>query len=434
VAVLGGGPAGSFFGYFLLEMAQRFGTRIQVDLYESRDFTRPGPPGCNMCGGIVSESLVQILALEGIDLPDTVVRRGIDAYMLHMDVGSVRIETPLQEKRIGAVFRGQGPKGLRAAEGEGFDGFLKRMAEKKGVRMIPGRVEGLTRRNGRIQVKTREGEVQDYDLVAAAFGVNSPALKLFQNLGLEYRAPETTKTFICEFHLGEETVGKYLGSCMHTFLLDIPRLKFAAIIPKGDYVTTCLLGEKIDRELISAFLNAPEVKSCFPPGWSGDQNVCQCMPQMYLGAAVSPYDDGIVFIGDCGVSRLYKDGIGAAYRTAKAAASTAVFEGIAAPDFQRHFGKTYRSLDRDNRIGTWIFTFVPLMHKSRLTRRGILRMVRAEQSRSGGARPMSMVLWDMFTGSAPYRDVFRRALHPSFLASLVKSILSEIRPSKRRGR
>jgi hypothetical protein len=156
------------------------------------------------------------------------------------------------------------------------------------------------------------------------------------------------------------------------------------------------------------------------------------MPQMYLGAAASPYDDRLVFIGDCGVSRLYKDGIGAAYRTAKAAASTAVFEGIATRDFERHFGKTCRSLDKDNTIGKWVFKFVPLMHRSRILRRGILRMVRAEQDRPGGARPMSMVLWDMFTGSAPYRDVLRRTLHPSFLASLAKNTLSEVRPLKRR--
>jgi CRP-like cAMP-binding protein len=31
---------------------------------------------------------------------------------------------------------------------------------------------------------------------------------------------------------------------------------------------------------------------------------------------------------------------------------------------------------------------------------------------------MSGVLWDTFTGSAPYRDVFRRTLHPLFLARL----------------
>lgn len=28
---------------------------------------------------------------------------------------------------------------------------------------------------------------------------------------------------------------------------------------------------------------------------------------------------------------------------------------------------------------------------------------------------MSTVLWDMFTGSAPYRDVFYRTLDPRFL-------------------
>ena len=69
VAVIGGGPAGSFFSYFLLQLAARTGIRIDLDLYEPRDFATPGPRGCNMCGGIVSESLVQSLATEGIHLP-----------------------------------------------------------------------------------------------------------------------------------------------------------------------------------------------------------------------------------------------------------------------------------------------------------------------------------------------------------------------------
>lgn len=54
VAVIGGGPAGSFFSFFLLDLANR--VAIRVDIYEPRDFTRPGPVGCNMCGGIISES------------------------------------------------------------------------------------------------------------------------------------------------------------------------------------------------------------------------------------------------------------------------------------------------------------------------------------------------------------------------------------------
>ena len=102
IGVIGGGPAGSFFTYFALEMAETAGLLLTVDLYEARDFNRPAPIGCNMCGGIVSETLIQNLATEGINLPGTVVQRGIDSYVLHMDEGSARIDTPVQEQRITA--------------------------------------------------------------------------------------------------------------------------------------------------------------------------------------------------------------------------------------------------------------------------------------------------------------------------------------------
>jgi len=39
------------------------------------------------------------------------------------------------------------------------------------------------------------------------------------------------------------------------------------------------------------------------------------------------------------MSRLNKDGIGSAYRTAKAAAATAVFSGISANDFRKGLGR-----------------------------------------------------------------------------------------------
>src|SRR5512138_2196917 len=78
VAIIGGGPAGSFFAYFLLGFAERLGVAPQVDIYEYRDFDAAAPAGCNMCGGIISESLVQLLAAEGIELPAGVIQRGID--------------------------------------------------------------------------------------------------------------------------------------------------------------------------------------------------------------------------------------------------------------------------------------------------------------------------------------------------------------------
>src|SRR3989338_2470281 len=124
IGIIGGGPAGSLFNYFILDIANRLGIDIQVDIYDGKDFCKFGPAGCNHCGGIISESLVQILATEGINLPSSIVERGIDSYVLHMDVGDVRIDTPLFEKRIAAVFRGNGPRNPPVTSVIGFDRYF----------------------------------------------------------------------------------------------------------------------------------------------------------------------------------------------------------------------------------------------------------------------------------------------------------------------
>ena len=100
IAVVGGGPAGSFFAYFVIKTAEAIDLDLSVDIYEPRSFAHCGPAGCNHCGGIVSESLVQVLAAEGINLPPEVVQRGIESYVVHMDVGSVAIASPAGEQRI----------------------------------------------------------------------------------------------------------------------------------------------------------------------------------------------------------------------------------------------------------------------------------------------------------------------------------------------
>jgi flavin-dependent dehydrogenase len=420
---MGGGPAGSFFSYFLLQIAQRMQLELNVDIYEARDFSLTGPKGCNMCGGIISESLVQNLAAEGINLPPSVVQRGLDSYFLHMDVGSVRIETPLQEMRIAAVHRGCGPRGMKEElKVRGFDGYMLDLALAKGANLARKRVDGVGLEEGRPWVKTQDGSRATYDLLAVAVGVNTSAMKLFDGLGLKYKPPRSTKTHIREFWLGRETIKKYLGSSMHVFLLNIPRLEFAALIPKGDYVTLCLLGHDIDKQLIESFIDAPEVRLCLPPDWKPPQDFCHCAPRISIKGAVEPFADRMVFVGDCGVTRLYKDGIGAAYRTAKAAAITTVFEGVSAEDFRRHFQPVCRAVASDNLIGELVFAAARQIQKRRFARRGVLRMVSKEQKEEGDRRRMSSVLWDTFTGSAPYQQVFLRTLHPAFLGRLVWDI------------
>jgi flavin-dependent dehydrogenase len=433
VAVVGGGPAGSFFTYFLFEMAERIGMELAVDIYEPRDFTNAGPQGCNMCGGIISESLVQLLATEGINLPSSVVQRGIDSYVLHMDVGTVRIEPTHREKRIAAVHRGAGPRGVVESRWHSFDAHLLDLAKGRGAQVHHERVEGIDRGGGRPRITTKTGTSSGYDLLVGAVGVNTDALRLFEEMGAGYRAPGTTKTYICELFLGETTIKSCFGNAMHMFLLNLPRLEFAALIPKGDYVTMVMLGTGIDETLVEAFFSTPEVRKCFPPGWSPPPDFCRCSPAINISAAVKPFADRMVLIGDSGVSRLYKDGIGGAYRTAKAAARTAVFAGVAEEDFRKGYLPVCRSLATDNEIGKVVFGITGLIQKTTVLRKGLLRMTTAEQESRQRNPRMSDVLWDTFTGSAPYRDVFRRLLHPVFLGRLLYETSMGLLPARREG-
>jgi flavin-dependent dehydrogenase len=432
VAVIGSGPAGSLFSYYALEMAARIGLDIEIDIYEPRLFPKPGPVGCNMCGGIISETLVQNLAMDGVRLPSDVVQRGIDSYVMHMDVGSVRIATPSEEMRIGAVHRGGGPRDVTETKWESFDHHLQKLALDRGAKVIQTRVEEVTREDGRPTLHAKDGAAQSYDLVVIAVGVNSSILKTFEGLGIGYERPKLTKTLIREYYLGDEVISEHLGSSMHVFLLDIPRLEFAALIPKGDYVTMCLLGEDIDNSLGDAFASAPEVRAVMPAGWEPDEKSCQCIPHINIHGVEKPYADRIVFIGDAGVTRLYKDGIGAAYRTAKAAAKVAVFEGVSEQAFKDHYMPVCRSIMNDNRIGGVAFILTRVAQRVKPLRRLILRETIREQSSPGSRTLLSSILWDMFSGSAPYGDIFRRMFHPALIARMALAAPQALIPSRRR--
>ncbi len=427
VGVVGGGPAGSFFSFFLLSMAESIDLEIDVDIYEPRFFTHRGPAGCNHCGGIISESLVQMLAAEGINLPPTVVQQGIDSYVLHTDQGDVTIQAPRDEKRIAAVYRGNGPRESEPVEVAGFDRHLLDLTSSSGAKIVKKLARSIGWEEGRPRVTSVDGQSKEYDLLVMAMGVNSQALNLFSNAGPGFGAPETQRTFICEFRLGADVIKEWFGTSMHVFLLDIPRLGFAAIIPKGDFVTLCLLGDDLDDALVESVLGSPEVRRCFPGGVVPPL-ACHCYPRINTEAAVRPFADRMVWIGDCGVARLYKDGIGSAYRTAKAAAKAAVFHGVSGDSFKEHFWPACRSLDVDNSIAKVVFGVTHLIQHSKVLRRGVVRMTVREQARKGGTKQMSNVLWDTFTGSAPYRDILRRTMNPGFPLALGWNIVAGSMP------
>ena len=123
-------------------------------------------------------------------------------------------------------------------------------------------------------------------------------------------------------------------------------------------------------------------------------------------------------------------------RTSKGTVDDLVFRtiqrlGISERALERHYLRACRRLSNDNRIGKLIFAFSRRAQKTHIARRAILRMTEQEQTRKGYRPRMSGVLWDMFSGSAPYADILRRSLHPVFLGRLLWCVLASLWPSRR---
>lgn len=424
IAVVGGGPAGSFFTYFALDFAKRLDLDITIDVYEAKDFTKIGSGGCNHCGGIISESLVQKLSADGIVLPSNIIRSGIKTYTLHVEQGKTVIKTPSDEQRIASVFRGCGPKGCLDTSPRSFDDFLLKLCEKNGANIIYEKVTKIERVNEGILIDSRSNGKKKYDLLVGAAGLNTKTLEMFASICPRFVPPKITRTYINEFYLKQDVVETFFGNSMHVFLLDLPNITFGALIPKENYVTLVLLGEDIDKDIVKAFIESKEVQECFPSNLNLEEiDHCKCYPYINIKAAKNAFADRVILIGDSSSSKLYKNGIGAAYITGRAAAKAAIFEGISSAALQKSYNKTCKDLNIDNKVGKFIFFVTKFIQKSKYLKFGLLQMVINEQNKESNKRLMSSVLWDTFTGSASYRNILVRFLNPKLLFNFIWSII-----------
>ena len=421
IAVIGGGPSGSFFSIFALRMAKMAGKRISLTIYEPKDFQKDGPAGCNRCGGIISELLVQTLAVEGITLPESVVQRGIDSYKLHTDHGSVFIPTPAHEKTIATVYRGGGPKGGTGMKKESFDNFLLSLAVSEGAEHKQVKIERIEYKQRRPVLYAGGLSIDEPDLIAGAIGVKSGTSRLFEDMGFGYKGPETVTAAITEIETDSRTIEERFGNSVHLFLLPMREVKFAAMIPKGTYVTLCLLGKNLNQDSMNAFISHNVVQKVLPE--SSNYTIgCRCLPKMNVKAAEVPFTDRAVLFGDAGSSRLFKDGIGAAYMMGKAAAKTVLFYGVGREDFRKEYYPVYRSLIIDNWFGKVLFAATDIFKQNRALTKSMLAVVRQERQEPDSSGRLSSVLWDMFTGNERYKNIFLKAVNLPLFAHLMKYI------------
>jgi len=249
---------------------------------------------------------------------------------------------------------------------------------------------------------------------------------VFQGKDFGYTKPATTRTSITEIPLDPEYISERFGNSIHLFLLPIRNIKFAAIIPKTSYVALCMIGKKLDGARVQEFLAHPKVRQLFPEGKLEEMS-CMCLPTMNIGAPASPFGDRVVMIGDAGSTRLYKDGIGAAYFMGKSAAKTVVMHGVGESHFRKNYMPDYRGLITDNRFGRYLFWFTDLFREHRFMTSAMLRVVKKEARDPGdGNRILSSILWDMFTGNERYKDVFYRAVNPELILKMASSMLRQV--------
>jgi len=419
VAVVGGGPAGSFFALYIFHFARELGLAPEVHIYEPKDFGLGGPRGCNRCAGILSPSLVRNMRELGLEMPPEVVQARISIYALQGPYDYMEIENPAGEE-ICSVYRGSGPLSFPLSPEVSFDAFLLGAAKKAGARVLPHRVTAL-RLRPRPAVQVGE-EWTEYDLVVLAMGVNSPPLS---GEDLAYRPPATRRMAQDELRARKEDVQEAFNGRVKVILLPHSDLVFGSLVPKGPFVNVSLLGRR-GPPSVEEFLSNPLVRNALPFPY---ERACGCRPLISVGLACDPAGEGFVAVGDAAATRLYKDGIGSALLTARQAAHTAVHHGTTARAFARNYLPFLQSLHRDNSYGRLLFYIHSRLKESPSFFIAQARLVEQEKSRPG-PRPYHRVMWGMFTGSYNYGNILKTTLRPSFVPRLSLQALRE----KLRGR
>ncbi|MFB3880876.1 MAG: NAD(P)/FAD-dependent oxidoreductase [Armatimonadota bacterium] len=425
IAILGGGPAGAFCALWLGALSRQSNLPLRTAIFDYRDFQKPGPSGCNMCAGVIPDSLVRSLAELGVALPERIIQRRIEGYHFHARGGSVDLPTP-PGTSIYATFRGPGPRGVYPSAREGFDWWLLSEAEAAGatiIRELVVDVRGPAGEGGPFLITCRKGPTYEADIVVGAFGVNSNLLAVFEKLGFGYQAPRTIRARQAEIPLPAGFIEEVLRNRVVILAMGWPGLRFAAVTPKRQHVTVTLIGDNPSAEMMDQVLRSPELRRHFPPGWEPPGIYCACAPRMPVAGARDPIADRLVVIGDANVGRYLKNGIESSFHTARWAAE-ALLTGTSARALRRHYlRKCDRVYRADNRYGRVLFRLHDLVSRSALISGSHLSVVSAEQISQARGRTVSELLWGVLTGNSSYRSLLLRALDPRLQARLALAVM-----------
>ncbi|MFQ6042932.1 MAG: NAD(P)/FAD-dependent oxidoreductase [Candidatus Poribacteria bacterium] len=418
IAIIGAGPAGSFFAHFAVQFARQRNIDVEITIFDGKDFVKAGPAGCNMCAGVISETLVNKLEEEGIFLPEGLVQRKVQGYYLQTRTHAIRLSHPEGAEKITTVFRGNGPRFSTHNGNISFDDFLLQRTKAQGVLVIQEPVQKLvlppspTSPASLFYGRTNPPTEFKADLIVGAFGLNTMMLRKVEALDFGYKPPKVVK--VCQadmafpFAKGAEAsgVGDNFQNHIVAIILDVGAICFAAITPKERYITISLLGKTdLRREDLIQFLSSRIARRWLGEDFSIPKQFCQCLPKIAISPSKQPFTDRLVIIGDAAFSRYYKNGLESAFITAKLAAEAAFFDGISRSAFRKNYlKKAQKLIVRDNRYGRFLFGIHYFICKNDFLTE--VFSLATEERKEATAKQFRLILWNMLTGNVPYRRIF----------------------------
>ena len=381
-----------------------------------------------MCAAVIASSLHARLTKDGIDLPENIVHQEIKGYYFQTKEYGIELYKPEQNvnRKVITVYRGNGPLYSPHTQCYSFDDYLLKHVINKGVNVIYEPVQELILPTDHdttatiIYGKRKPYNEMSVDLVVGAFGVNSRIVSIIENLHFGYLPPKTIKTCIMEIPLSETFIKKSFNSCVYVFALGLKPFRFASMIPKRDYVTVILAGNRdLTKKDLIRFLTHPTVRKKLPDDWQLPEKFCMCIPKITLSHAKKPFADRFVIVGDASISKIYKNGLESAYITSQLAARTAFEKGISNEDFHKYYFKpAHKLLATDNLLGTLILIVSDFITKRNWLVKARLSYVKGKKG-SWIANHLNTLLWNMVTGDASYKKILIQALHPLFQIKLI---------------
>lgn len=386
VAIVGGGPAGSFAGYLLAKEG------VKVCIFDPQSTRQPDLVAgekihpCTGCAGLLHANAVRLVERTGVDLPESLIQTHLNGVVTYFPHTSESIPIPLIQAVT--VYRGFSPIKQEGSPVESFDAYLLNRAKEAGAvhyQAVITKID-LSKEGTQNPVLTdSDGNEYGADIVIGAFGHNP---KLMENihyptLETELPLPKTQRASVREYYFGQEKVRELLKEKIHVFGNPTDRIWFAAIVPKENYISVVLMGrgEGIKAEDFLEFFQNSNVRNLTGESMEEHPVSCSCFSQITVKSPerfIVQKDKKVVMvnIGDAGPTSPRKNGIHAAMDSAQHLVEALVQNGNEAKKLEGYRKYIERRYVWDNRWSEVILKISDFVLNKELPRQAIIYLAK----------------------------------------------------------